>query len=117
MIVALMVVMMEQNVATKPLIWCGDKLKIEVQVLEDLYATFSGMMENLGDSDSDAGDNVDWDVKLELKYKYLQRRIISSILSSCSSGLKMLEDELCRFASGDLTSKSETAASFLLETV
>ncbi|XP_031388682.1 uncharacterized protein LOC116201557 isoform X2 [Punica granatum] len=94
-----------------------DKLKIEVQVLEDLYATFSGMMENLGDSDSDAGDNVDWDVNLVLKYKDLQRRIISSILSSCSSGLKMLEDELCRFASGDLTSKSETATSFLLETV
>lgn len=44
---------------------------------------------------------MDWDVKLALKYKDLERRILSSILSSCSSGLKMLEEERHRFDSGD----------------
>lgn len=36
---------------------------------------------------------VGWDVKLALEYKDLQKRIISSVLTSCSAGLKMLQLE------------------------
>jgi hypothetical protein len=33
-------------------------------------------------------ENVSWDVKLALDYKDLQRRIIGSIVTSCTSGLE-----------------------------
>ncbi|KAK4781331.1 hypothetical protein SAY87_017437 [Trapa incisa] len=78
-----------------------DKLEVEAQVLEDLYATFSSMMEGLSDTNPDTRENIEWDVKLALQYKDLQRRIMSSILRSCSSGLKMLEDEHERSHSRD----------------
>ncbi|KAF8035322.1 hypothetical protein BT93_C1371 [Corymbia citriodora subsp. variegata] len=73
-----------------------EKLKIEVEILEDLCSTFSGMMENLGEVDSESRENMDWDVKLAAEYKSLQRRIVSSILSSCYAGRKLVEDELCK---------------------
>lgn len=31
-----------------------EKLKIEIEILEDLCSTFSGMMENLGEVDSES---------------------------------------------------------------
>jgi len=44
---------------------------------------------------------MDWDVKLAEEYKNLQRRIISSILSSCYAGRKLVEDELCKVMAKD----------------
>ncbi|KAF5742885.1 hypothetical protein HS088_TW09G00947 [Tripterygium wilfordii] len=72
------------------------KLKTEIEVLEDLQSTFSSMMANLGDNDTDVvnRENLSWDVKLALEFKDLQGKIISSILNSCDAGLKLLESEL-----------------------
>ncbi|KAJ0090842.1 hypothetical protein Patl1_14277 [Pistacia atlantica] len=74
-------------------------LEIELEVLEDLQSTFSAMMESLGDSDFVDGENTSWDVKLAMESKDLQRKIISSILTSCSAGCKLVESELSRFVS------------------
>ncbi|KAB5552683.1 hypothetical protein DKX38_009994 [Salix brachista] len=71
-------------------------LENEIEVLEDLQSTFSSMMENLGDSDLVDIDNASWDVKLALEFKDLQRRIVSSILTSCAAGLNMVQDELSK---------------------
>lgn len=38
-----------------------------------------------------------WDVKLAMEFKSLQWRIISSIITSCDSGCKLLESELCNY--------------------
>ncbi|KAH9805953.1 SET domain-containing protein [Citrus sinensis] len=72
-----------------------------VRVLEDLQSTFSNMMEILGDTDFGDGENTSWDVKLALEFKDLQRRIISSILTSCSAGRSLVESELSRVMSKD----------------
>ncbi|KAJ4709331.1 [Fructose-bisphosphate aldolase]-lysine N-methyltransferase, chloroplastic [Melia azedarach] len=74
-------------------------LESELEVLEDLQITFGDMMENLGDADFVDGENTSWDVKLAVEFKNLQRRIISSILTSCSAGRKLVENELSRFTS------------------
>ncbi|KAK3221400.1 hypothetical protein Dsin_008425 [Dipteronia sinensis] len=77
-------------------------LEIELEVLEDLQSTFSGMLKNLGDTDfADDIDreNTSWDVKLAVEFKDLQRRIVSSIITSCSAGRKLVENELSRFVS------------------
>ncbi|KAL9442415.1 hypothetical protein AB3S75_020842 [Citrus x aurantiifolia] len=76
-------------------------LEIELEVLEDLQSTFSNMMEILGDTDFGDGENTSWDVKLALEFKDLQRRIISSILTSCSAGRSLVESELSRVMSKD----------------
>ncbi|OMO61338.1 carboxylase-lysine N-methyltransferase [Corchorus capsularis] len=60
-------------------------LEVEKEVLEDLQSTFNGMMENLGDTDSVDRENASWEVKLALEYKEIQRRIVSLILTSCST--------------------------------
>ncbi|KAK0571683.1 hypothetical protein LWI29_019912 [Acer saccharum] len=75
-------------------------LEIELEVLEDLESTFSGMLENL--SDTLDGENTRWDVKLAVEFKDLQRRIVSSIITSCSAGRKLVENELSRFMSDTL---------------
>ncbi|OVA20926.1 hypothetical protein BVC80_8839g12 [Macleaya cordata] len=77
----------------------GEKLPMETYkdieneraVLETLCSIFDPMMEGLGDSEHSERVNLSWDVKLALEYKELQRRIISSILSSCSAGHEMLQ--------------------------
>ncbi|KAF9680560.1 hypothetical protein SADUNF_Sadunf06G0134300 [Salix dunnii] len=71
-------------------------LENEIEVLEDLQSTFSSMMENLGGTDLVDIDNASWDVKLALEFKDLQRRIVSSILTSCSAGLNMVQVELSK---------------------
>ncbi|XP_010259843.1 PREDICTED: uncharacterized protein LOC104599142 [Nelumbo nucifera] len=71
-----------------------DYLVKEVEILELLQSVFNEMMDGLGEYDYTESDNLNWDVKLALEFKDLQRRIISSVLASCSSGLKMLETEL-----------------------
>ncbi|GAV59585.1 SET domain-containing protein, partial [Cephalotus follicularis] len=70
------------------------KLGIDTEVLENLGSIFNDMMDNLGDYvDS---ENTSWDVKLALKFKGLQRRIMSSVLASCLAGIKLLEIELSK---------------------
>ncbi|KAJ6846217.1 uncharacterized protein M6B38_279240 [Iris pallida] len=64
--------------------------EIERSVLETILSIFTPMMEALGDSDEVDREGSNWDVKLALDYKDLHRRIISSILVSCTAGLREL---------------------------
>ncbi|XP_071909041.1 ribulose-1,5 bisphosphate carboxylase/oxygenase large subunit N-methyltransferase, chloroplastic-like isoform X1 [Coffea arabica] len=73
-----------------------DSLEIEVEILNDLRSTFEGMMESLGGEELDDRDSCSWDVKLAMDFKDLQRRIVSSIITSCDAGCKLLEYELSR---------------------
>ncbi|KAG6586075.1 [Fructose-bisphosphate aldolase]-lysine N-methyltransferase, chloroplastic, partial [Cucurbita argyrosperma subsp. sororia] len=65
-------------------------LENEMEVLNDLLSIFDGMMENLEDVNEDRS-STEWDIKLALNYKDLQRRIVSSCLNSCRAGLKTVE--------------------------
>ncbi|CAH1426704.1 unnamed protein product [Lactuca virosa] len=69
--------MLESNIEVQ------EKLELELEILEDLQSTFDAMMENLGETEPLGRENCDWDVKLALDFKELQKRIISSIVSSC----------------------------------
>ncbi|XP_020594974.1 uncharacterized protein LOC110035074 [Phalaenopsis equestris] len=62
----------------------------ETALLETIISIFEPMMEGLGERDDLVGEEMNWDVKLALEYKELQRRIISSVLS-CAAGLKLLD--------------------------
>ncbi|KAL9686929.1 hypothetical protein QQ045_031323 [Rhodiola kirilowii] len=73
-----------------------ENLEIELEVLEDLSATFTGMMLNLEETELDNSETSSWDVKLALKYKNLQREIISSVLTSCQTGHQMVRNELSK---------------------
>ncbi|XP_037497351.1 uncharacterized protein LOC105635593 isoform X2 [Jatropha curcas] len=73
-------------------------LEIEIEILEDLQSTFTNMMENLVETELVVKESASWDVKLALEFKDLQRRIISSILTSCKAGLKLVQNELSKFA-------------------
>ncbi|XP_038889412.1 uncharacterized protein LOC120079325 isoform X2 [Benincasa hispida] len=65
-------------------------LENEMEVLNELLSIFSGMMENLEDEDEDR-TSTEWDIKLALNYKDLQRKIVSSCLTSCHAGRKTVE--------------------------
>ncbi|XP_028109658.1 uncharacterized protein LOC114308286 isoform X2 [Camellia sinensis] len=71
-----------------------EKLEIELEVLEDLRSTFEDMLETLGETNLDDS----WDVKLAMEFKDRQIMIVSSIVTSCYSGCKLVEYELseCR---------------------
>lgn len=56
-------------------------------VLETLLSIFNPMLEELPEPDESDGESASWDLKLALEYKNLQRRIISSIVTSCTSAL------------------------------
>ncbi|KAJ8751007.1 hypothetical protein K2173_016188 [Erythroxylum novogranatense] len=71
-------------------------LEIEMEVLQDLHATFSDMMENLGDTDLVDRENTRWDVFLAVQYKNLQRKIVSSVLTACDTGIKLVQNELSK---------------------
>uniref|UniRef100_A0A2N9EEV0 SET domain-containing protein n=1 Tax=Fagus sylvatica TaxID=28930 RepID=A0A2N9EEV0_FAGSY len=77
-------------------------LENEMEVLEDLRIIFDDMMESLGDADLDDRENASWDVKLAVEFKDVQRRIVSSILTSCYRGLKLVENEWCRCMAEDM---------------
>ena len=47
-------------------------------------------------------DNTGWDVRLAVEYKDTQRRIVSSILTSCYSGLRLVEDAWCKCIAEDI---------------
>ncbi|CAL5328529.1 unnamed protein product [Camellia sinensis] len=72
----------------------SEKLEIELEVLEDLRSTFEDMLETLGETNLDDS----WDVKLAMEFKDRQIMIVSSIVTSCYSGCKLVEYELseCR---------------------
>lgn len=67
-----------------------------MEVLEDLRSTFEDMLETLGETNLD--DSTSWDVKLAMEFKDRQIMIVSSIVTSCYSGCKLVEYELseCR---------------------
>ncbi|CAL5375265.1 unnamed protein product [Camellia sinensis] len=69
----------------------GEKLEIELEVLEDLRSTFEDMLETLGETNLD--DSI-----LAMEFKDRQIMIVSSIVTSCYSGCKLVEYELseCR---------------------
>jgi hypothetical protein len=69
-------------------------LEVEIGVLENLQSTFDDMMQNLGDADSIDRENADWDVKLAMEFKERQRKIVSSILDSCSAGIKLVQESI-----------------------
>ncbi|KAK8604917.1 hypothetical protein V6N13_082380 [Hibiscus sabdariffa] len=71
-------------------------LEVDKEVLEDLQSTFNDMVENLSDLDSFDREISSWDVKLALEFKEMQRRIVTSILTSCSTGIKLVEYELSK---------------------
>ncbi|XP_043710342.1 uncharacterized protein LOC122659276 [Telopea speciosissima] len=66
----------------------------EVEVLNMIKSIFSPMMDELGDPEDIVRENLNWDLKLALEFKDLQRRIISSVLDSCSAGLELLNNQL-----------------------
>ncbi|KAK9275714.1 hypothetical protein L1049_022982 [Liquidambar formosana] len=68
--------------------------EIEMEVLQDLCSTFEDMMESIGNTELDDGKNTSWDVKLAEEFKDLQRRIVSSIITSCHAGCKLVKNEL-----------------------
>ncbi|KAL4654631.1 hypothetical protein ACB092_01G394600 [Castanea dentata] len=69
-------------------------LENEMEVLGDLLYTFDCMKENLGETDLNDRENASWDVRLAEEFKDQQRRIVSSVLTSCHKGLRLVENEL-----------------------
>uniref|UniRef100_A0A0E0I938 Rubisco LSMT substrate-binding domain-containing protein n=1 Tax=Oryza nivara TaxID=4536 RepID=A0A0E0I938_ORYNI len=69
----------------------ADNKENDRMVLETLLSIFTPMLEGLGEPDDFDRENACWDVKLALDYKDLQRRIVLSIVTSCTSGLAMLD--------------------------
>ncbi|KAI3892599.1 hypothetical protein MKW92_037017 [Papaver armeniacum] len=65
-------------------------VEMEKEVLETLHSIFNPMLEGLGEAECTERVNLSWDLKQALEYNELQRKIISSVLASCSSGLEML---------------------------
>ncbi|XP_062078629.1 uncharacterized protein LOC133783107 [Humulus lupulus] len=81
-----------------------ENLENEIEILEQLHLNFLDMMEKLGEAELDDRENTRWDVKLAIESKDIQRRIVSSILTSCSSGIDLLKDNLCRCMAAQDTS-------------
>ncbi|XP_057969217.1 uncharacterized protein LOC131158391 isoform X2 [Malania oleifera] len=73
-----------------------EQLEIEMEVLGDLLSTFGGMMGGLGASNIEERKSSSWDVKLAVEFKDVQRRIVSSIITSCYAGRGLVEGELCK---------------------
>jgi len=57
-------------------------------VLETLLSIFNPMLEELPEPDDSDWESASWDVKLALGYKDLQRIIVSSIVTSCTSAME-----------------------------
>ncbi|KAF3780469.1 hypothetical protein EJ110_NYTH39136 [Nymphaea thermarum] len=71
----------------------GKKSDIERAVLETIMSIFSSMLESLGGTCDDfERETISWDVKLALDFKDLQKRIVSSVVESCSAALQELDD-------------------------
>ncbi|KAM7249721.1 hypothetical protein ACFE04_019880 [Oxalis oulophora] len=76
----------------------GAELPIENLVMFLCSSYCVDIMENLNDPETVNRENTSWDVKLVMEFKDKQRKIISSILASCSSGLNLLANELNKCA-------------------
>ncbi|XP_047322847.1 N-lysine methyltransferase SETD6 isoform X2 [Impatiens glandulifera] len=77
-----------------------ERLEIDLEILEVLSSTFEDMLENLGQTNNDDSlENTSWDVKLALEFKDLQRKTVSSVVNSCSSGIKLVQNELQKYGS------------------
>ncbi|KAF3452795.1 hypothetical protein FNV43_RR03228 [Rhamnella rubrinervis] len=76
-------------------------LENEKEVLDDLINMFGSLMDELGDPDDDDRKDTGWDVKLAIEFKNLQRRIYSSVITSCYWGLKLVDKELCKCMAED----------------
>ncbi|XP_016514628.1 ribulose-1,5 bisphosphate carboxylase/oxygenase large subunit N-methyltransferase, chloroplastic-like isoform X1 [Nicotiana tabacum] len=74
-----------------------ENLEIELEILRDLCSMFQDMTDALGDGQLDDRETTSWDTKLALDFKYLQRRIFSSIVASCQAGCELVESELQRY--------------------
>ncbi|WVZ94341.1 hypothetical protein U9M48_040242 [Paspalum notatum var. saurae] len=59
-------------------------------LLETLLSIFNPMLEELPEPDDSDRESAGWDVELALNYKDLQRRIISSIVTSCTTALEKI---------------------------
>ncbi|KAF8654968.1 hypothetical protein HU200_061400 [Digitaria exilis] len=66
----------------------ADMKEIDRVVLETLLSIFNPMLKELPEPEESERESANWDVKLALDYKDLQRRIISSIVTSCTSALE-----------------------------
>ncbi|KAL2928926.1 [Fructose-bisphosphate aldolase]-lysine N-methyltransferase chloroplastic [Bienertia sinuspersici] len=82
------------NPGLKTMTLLQENLENEVTVLDNIHAIFGNMLDKLGDSNMDDRKNEKWDVKLAIKYKDLQRSILSSILTACYTGRVMVLDAL-----------------------
>ncbi|KAL6977736.1 hypothetical protein U1Q18_026524 [Sarracenia purpurea var. burkii] len=74
-----------------------ENFETELEILEDLRSTFEDMLETLGETTPDDSTSWSWDAKLAMAFRDLQRRIVSSIVTSCCSGCKLVEYELSKF--------------------
>lgn len=79
-----------------------ENLENELRVLEDIRDIFDDMMEKLGDTEIDDRENPRHDVQLAIQYKDLQRNIVSSILTACHSGRRMVELQLMKCMEEDV---------------
>ncbi|KAJ7979470.1 [Fructose-bisphosphate aldolase]-lysine N-methyltransferase, chloroplastic [Quillaja saponaria] len=79
-----------------------ENLTDELELLEDLHVIFDDMMENFADTDHVNRENTSWDVKLAVDFTILQRSIVSSILTSFHSGIKMVKYEFDRCMAEEL---------------
>ncbi|KAF8400324.1 hypothetical protein HHK36_013621 [Tetracentron sinense] len=68
-------------------------LENEMAVLKSLQSIFDSMMDELDDLECFDRKNINLDVKLALEFKDIQRRIVSSVLTSCYAGLNILENK------------------------
>ncbi|XP_028775367.1 uncharacterized protein LOC114732238 [Neltuma alba] len=79
-----------------------EDLENELEILEDLRSIFDSMMDSLDDTSLDDRENCSWDENLALEYKIQQKRIVSSISTSCNTGMDMVKNELCKCMAEDI---------------
>ncbi|KAK1388327.1 N-lysine methyltransferase setd6-like [Heracleum sosnowskyi] len=85
-----------QGSTVQPKSTTQENLAIELEILLVLCSTFEDMMQAICDTDDDDRENRSWDVKLASKFKKSQKKIFSSIVTSCKAGCKLVENELCK---------------------
>lgn len=85
-----------QGSAMQPNTITQENLEIELKILLVLCSTFEDMIQAICDTDDDDRENGSWDVKLASKFKKSQRKIFSSIVTSCKAGCKLVENELSK---------------------
>ncbi|XP_061361744.1 uncharacterized protein LOC133305517 [Gastrolobium bilobum] len=77
-------------------------LENEVEILENLIYIFDDMMVIMGEIDLDNRESCNWDKKLAMDFRSLQRRIANSVLTSCHTGVCLLKNELQKCMAEDI---------------